>query len=490
MRLFAGLDIGTTHTKILLLDESGQLIHQAKSSYTHGFGARLNPLELRDISFRLLDSVSKFVNPDDTLYCAFSAAMHSLLLVDKEGNPISELRTWADTESQPVVAQLRNDPAVLQLVEETGTPFHPMTPLAKMLWMRRQSPELLDSAFQCIGIKEFIWYHLTGSWETDCSMAAATGLYDPLLQDWHPLALQLTAVRKEQLPAIRPVHWEAEPNPVSETGNQPAELVQASSRIRFVLGGSDGCLAQIGSGAMKPRVASLTIGTSGAMRVVQPEFRRGAFNGLFAYQLDPGHYICGGPTNNGGIVLQWWEENVLGKNAGVQQMLEGLEQEISSVPPGADGLVCLPYFAGERAPVWNADASGIFAGVRLHHKQAHFKRAMVEGMCFIFRQLLERIEERYGALEEIILSGGFTQSGQWVQLLADILERPLMVEKEQADASALGAVAVALKAAGICKNWTDAERWLLRSYTICEPNPQHKSIYQNQYQQFLRLCLF
>lgn len=476
MPLFAGLDLGTTHTKLLVLDETGALVHQSKFPYTKGFGARLDPLELKDLSAQLLTTAFSYLQERGAvIYLAISAAMHSLMLVDERCMPISSLTTWADTDSQPVVARRLRETGIQAIVQETGTPFHPMTPLAKLLAFREQEPDLLDRAYKCIGIKEFIWYHLTGRWETDVSMAAATGLYDPLVQAWHPLALELTGVRYDQLPEIRAVDWTI----ASIFNQQP---------VFFVLGGSDGCLAQVGSCAMRTGVASLTIGTSGAMRVVQPAFQKNTFNGLFSYQLDQQHYVCGGPTNNGGIVLQWWQEKIMGETASLQSMLNDFEEEASSVAPGCEGLVCLPYFGGERAPVWDADASGIFAGVKLRHQQAHFKRSMVEGICFIFRQLMERIESRYGSVEKIIVSGGFTQSAWWVQVLADILERPVHVNSEDADASALGAIGVALKAAGQITEWTDMETWLPFNYTVCAPDETLSIVYQNQYQQFLRLC--
>jgi gluconokinase len=481
MPLFAGLDLGTTHTKLVVLDEAGNLLHQAKSSYSKSTTAALDPLEVRELAVNLLlDAFSVIGQRDTPLYLSVSAAMHSLMLVDEGAQPLTPLSTWADTTSLPLVTQYKKDPQIRQLVAETGTPFHPMTPFAKLWQYRLNNSVLLDRAFKCIGIKEFIWFHFTGVWETDCSMAAATGMYDPVQGSWHPVAMELTGLQPAQLPEIHPVDH------IGATFLLPTNGLQ----VIPVLGGSDGCLAQIGSKAMLPGTASLTIGTSGAMRVVQSHFISDPDSGLFSYQLDKEHYICGGPTNNGGIVLQWWEEDVMGKKAPLGQLLDQFEKEAASVVPGCEGLVCLPYFGGERAPVWDAGASGIFAGVLFQHRQAHFKRALVEGICFIFRQLLDRIETVHGPVHRIIASGGFTQSAWWVQVMSDVLQRPVELASEDADASALGAIAIAMKAAGKLNGWTELELARGVGHQTFNPDPELSLIYNNQYQQFLRLCHF
>ena len=137
MPLFAGLDLGTTHTKLVVLDEKGNLLHQAKSSYTKGTTTELDPQEIRDLAENLLQNAFSVIGKRDTvLYLSLSAAMHSLMLVDEQANPLTPLSTWADTSSLLLVNQYKKDPRVRKLVSETGTPFHPMTPLAK-LWLRK-----------------------------------------------------------------------------------------------------------------------------------------------------------------------------------------------------------------------------------------------------------------------------------------------------------------------------------------------------------------
>jgi gluconokinase len=484
MEYFAGLDIGTTHTKLLVCNRELEIIFQSKSVYTKGFGATLDANEILHLAAGLIqeaDQKLSFSVHNVTL--SFSAAMHSLLFINQSAEPLTQVFTWADITSQPVIATLNQDPVAQQLFFETGTPLHPMSPFTKLAWFSQADPVLLMSAFKCIGIKEFLWFHFTGSWEIDHSLASATGLFSFKLMNWLPEAIRIAGVKSEQL---------STPVLVTKQRNSkysPAVLsYNLSENISWIIGGSDGCLAQIGSGAIYKGTAALTIGTSGAIRILLSKPWTDPHKELFTYILDEGEYVCGGATNNGGIVLQWWEKEVMSADGNAHSALDSFTSLAATVNPGADGLVCLPYFGGERSPIWNAEATGVFAGIKISHGQAHFKRAMLEGIGFSFRQLLEKLEAAGGPVHTIFGSGGFTNNSWWVQLMSDILQRPVMVTKAEADASALGAIAIGMKATGRISNWEDFKSLLKLPQIQYNPDPQTKPLYENNYKYFLRLC--
>lgn len=483
MPLFAGLDIGTTHTKLIVCDPAVNILFQAKIGYSKGFGDTLDCAEILDAVYSLLKKAAETgVFAGQELVVTFSTAMHSLVLLNEAAEPLTPLYTWADTSSQPVVRELENDPLVQQLFFETGTPFHPMSPLCKLAWMKRSSPGLLAGAFKATGIKEFIWYQVTGRWEADHSIASATGLFSQKTMYWHPDAMQIAGLRLDQLAA---------PVPVTHTASaSPGGFAAACSLpedTSWVIGGSDGVLAQLGSGALAKGVAALTIGTSGAIRVTIPDFTVDRNRELFTYHLDKEHSVSGGAINNGGIVLQWWQRQVMELSDDLPTALEKFTTSAASVMPGCEGLVCLPWFGGERAPVWDADATGIFAGVKNTHGQSHFKRSIIEGICFSFRVLLEKLEAAHGPVREVYASGGFTGSKWWVQVMADILERPLVI-RDDADASALGAVAVGMKAVGMIRRWEDFPALSDDRGEAYHPEVQTKNTYFRNYERFLRLC--
>lgn len=477
MHYFAGLDIGTTHTKIVICDQALTVYFQSKRPYIKGAGATLDPIEISDnVNALLVEAFSAFLSADDTLTVSFSSAMHSLVLVDNQAIPLTPLYTWADASAQPVMARLKQDPAAVRLFKETGTPLHPMSPFCKLAWLRESDPSLLLSASKCVGIKEFVWFRLTGKWQVDHSIAAATGLFSQRTASWHPDALRIAGVEPHQLST-----------PVPVTHNIIGSYTDGfkTHAINWVIGGSDGGLAQIGSGAGDSGTAALTIGTSGAIRVMLSRLWTDDLNELFTYMIDADHFVCGAAINNGGIILRWWQEAVMQETGDSAAIMEAFARDAASVEPGCDGLTCVPWFAGERSPVWDATATGTFSGVKISHTHATFKRALVEGICFSFRQLLEKLEAVYGPIRLIKASGGFTESKWWVQLMADILQRPVALPDDERDASAVGAIAIALQSERIISNW---EQLRFPTLQVYNPADHAKTIYDKNYQYFLQLC--
>ncbi|WP_052273325.1 gluconokinase [Flavihumibacter solisilvae] len=477
MHYFAGLDIGTTHTKIVICDQALTVYFQSKRPYVKGAGATLDSLEILDnVNLLLQEVFSTFLKADDNLTVSFSSAMHSLVLVDGNAIPLTPLFTWADASAQPVMARLRQDPMAVKLFSETGTPLHPMSPFCKLAWIKESEPSMLATAAKCVGIKEFVWFRLTGQWQVDHSIAAATGLFSQRTVSWHPDALRIAGVAPRQLST-----------PVAVTHNITGSYTVDSKihAVNWVIGGSDGGLAQIGSGATDSDTAALTIGTSGAIRVMLPRLWTDENMELFTYMIDADHFVCGAAINNGGIITRWWQEEVMQAKGNSAEIMEAFAADAASVEPGCDGLTCVPWFAGERSPVWDATATGTFGGVKISHTHATFKRALVEGICFSFRQLLEKLEAAHGPIRQIMASGGFTESKWWVQLMADILQRPLVLPGDERDASAMGAIAIALKSAGIISNWDLLNTPATQVYN---PAAHTKMTYDKNYQYFLHLC--
>lgn len=484
MHYYAGVDIGTTHTKLVLADHSLNILWQTKKGYQSGFGAELDPAELLLNTRELITALLQVVPANATkLIIGFSTAMHSLMLADKNGKALTPLLTWADNSSLPIVDEWKGNPGIEALFSETGTAVHPMSPFCKLGWMKKNSPELLSHAHKAVGIKEYIWFHFTGYWEIDDSLASATGLFSRSLRSWYPPALQYAGVSVAQL--ADPVSVTHCREPVDQWLSQPAD---SGISIKLTIGASDGCLAQLGSNILQPGAAALTIGTSGAIRISSGDPISDPGKELFTYILDELHYVIGGAINNGGIALQWWAAAVMNESADPVAVMEGFSAALVEAPAGADGLVCLPWFSGERAPVWDAHASGIFAGVKNTHTQAHFRRAILEGICFSFRVLLEKLEAMAGPVQYVVASGGFVASAGWLQLMADILQKPLMVPQVAVDASALGAIGMAMKADGNIKSWAEFSKLNQAVNLRYNPKAIFKTIYDNQYSRYKRLC--
>jgi gluconokinase len=407
----------------------------------------------------------------------FSCAFHSLLAVDEKGMPMMRAMTWADLRPAAEAMALKADEVGLRIYRHTGTPVHAMSPLCKLLWLRNKQPEIFRRAARFIGIKEYIWWRLFGKYEVDHGIASATGLFDIRRLDWYAESLDLAGIGADRLSTPVPCTHIAMgllPGPLN--GIVPAGT-------RFIIGGGDGCLANLGSGAVRPGETALTIGTSGAIRMTAVSPEDDKEGRIFNYILAADRYTCGGATNNGGNVLKWLFEKVLGIKE--EQEWERRVGEAASAPPGCEGLIFLPYLQGERAPVWDAEARGVFFGVRSIHDHRHFVRACLEGICYSLCQIGASLEETIGPIGHIYASGGFTRSDLWLQMIADIFQKRVHLSGA-ADASAIGAAIMGFLALGQIDN-TDAAAGLVSVQRTFEPDPAPFAAYRCNYSIFTQL---
>ncbi|MCU0356363.1 MAG: gluconokinase [Cyclobacteriaceae bacterium] len=440
MSLVLALDIGTGSAKALAVDQRARVFYSANTTYETSFPkpdyAEQNPDEIASAVHGLIQQCPESIK-SQIAAISFSAAMHSIMPVDTTGKPLMPLMIWSDLRSRQQARRLKQEDSQRQLHRHTGTAIHPMSPLCKLAWLKEMKPDLLQSAYKFIGIKEYIWHKLFGVFEIDQGLASATGLMHTGTKQWFAPALDVTGIEASKLSAI-----------VSVYHSRSLSSANADWRtgyledVRVVIGSSDGCLANLGSGAITPDKLSVTIGTSGAVRrtIIGKEYSW-ADHGLFCYHLDEDHLIEGGASNNGTAVLNWYLNHMLEGRESIETFIrKAMETGI-----GADGLLFLPYVLGERSPFYNPDAFGAFLGIRHHHDQRHFRRAVLEGIAYMMNLIAEKIETCSGPFTSIIASGGFTHSREWVQMLADISGKTVTVQSHE-DASAMGAAILGFKA--------------------------------------------
>jgi gluconokinase len=320
-----------------------------------------------------------------------------------------------------------------------------------------------------------VWFKVFGAYEIDHSIASATGLFDIGKLGWNTVSLTLCAITSDMLGSPVPVDH-------IRQGVKAPEL-HGVAQVPFIIGGSDGCMANIGSFAIDPGVAALTIGTSGAIRVAnsKPTFNHKAMT--FNYCLFSDLYISGGPINNGGVALKWYIEKFLKQPLDSPDRYNSVLGELEATPAGAEGLIFLPYILGERAPIWNSDSSGVFFGIRNYHTQAHFTRAVIEGISMALFSIAKAMEDGGLSIQKIHASGGFTNSRPWIQTLADVFGKKFYLLNTE-DASALGAAYVALKKLALIKDYRD----LTPPFSApIEPNMTNHVTYQKTFQIYDRL---
>lgn len=479
MDCIIGIDIGTTNIKSVIITTSGELVNEFDQSHElHSPQTGYKEQDPEKILTSVITIIKKSLESLRADHVAkaisFSSAMHSVMAIDKNGNALTPLITWADTRAHKIAHDLKFTEQGKRIYEKTGTPVHAMSPLCKIAWIKKEQPHIFQNAAKFISAKEYIFFRLFNQLIIDHSIASATGLFNIETLDWDPEALEFAGITNSQL---------SDPVPITTSLTDLNEIYQTqiplSNQTLFIIGGSDGCMANLGSFAVNNNEAAITIGTSGAVRRLSSKKIIDDQQQSFQYRLDESVYIIGGAINNGGIALQWFLGQFYDDNIGKKD-ISTIVEEIKKVPAGADGLVFLPYVFGERSPVWDASATGTFSGISSHHTKTHFLRAVIEGICFSLLQVMKMVEKNGPPINTVFASGGFIQSEIWVQTLTDILQKKITINTG-VDASALGAAFVALKKLGFIDQWTDLKNYFngRKEYW---PDLNVTEIYQNNYQ--------
>ena len=450
MKYTIGIDIGTGSTKAVAVDVSGQVLATAQQAYPiltpQPNLSEQQPQLIRQAFVQCILRVVQEVK-ETPAGIVISSAMHSLILVDKQGEPLMNMITWADNRAAATARQIQKSASGEAIYRQSGTPVHAMAPLSKIVWLKEHQPDLFKAVHKFISIKEYIWFSLFGAFEVDYSIASATGLFNIEELRWNTDSLTLCAITTRQLSEPVPTHH-------TRSGLAPALSADLApvAAVPFFIGSSDGCMANLGSFAVTPGIAALTIGTSGAIRVAstRPTYNFKAMT--FNYRLDEQTFISGGPINNGGYVLKWYAEVFLQRTLSSGKDYDALLDGLDDVKAGANGLIFLPYILGERAPIWDSDASGAFFGIRNFHTQAHFTRAVIEGISMALYSIAVAMEKSGLEIERIHVSGGFVHSQAWLQILADVFNKEICLINPE-DASALGAAYLGLKSLALISDY-------------------------------------
>lgn len=476
-----GLDIGTTSVKACIFDLNGKLIVETEKMnsfhYPQQGWSEQDPIEIeRSAVFAIREAMDKAaIGKNELISLGFSAAMHSLVCVDENGKSISSGIIWADGRSYTQAANLKETKGS-HVFSKTGTPIHPMTPFMKLLWMKENNYEPYQQATYFMSIKEYLILSWFGERVIDYSMASATGLFNPVELEWENELLEQAGITKDQLSDIVPpthVLSGIKPEIAAEMG--------IAAEMPFVMGAADGQLANLGIGAILPGEVAVSVGTSGAIRQLTKGVKIDENQETFCYSFTADTCIVGGPTNNGGIVLQWLKD-LLGDERSFSEFLGDAEK----VAPGADGILFLPYLNGERAPIWNQQAKGNFYGVSITHKKEHFIRAVLEGITFNLYQIGKALERLAGEPKKMYVNGGLARSPLWLQMMADIFEAEIYVP-ESHHSAAWGAAWTALVAIGKVSSFEDIKKNIPMGEPVL-PNKENSQTYKALYENYEKLA--
>lgn len=477
MKYYIGVDIGTTSTKTIAFSQQGDIVANEnigyKTYHRNRDQSEQKPDEILKAVIEGITAVTDSLKNDEPIFISFSAAMHSILAVNENCEPLTDCIIWADNRAGDIAKTLKQTSLGKTFYENTGVPIHAMSPLCKLLWLKENSTDLFNSAYKFIGIKEYIIYHFAKDFVVDTSIASATGLLNLSRLEWDEEILDYIGFHSNKLSKIVAPTFTFQINEQNLSGE--AVKLKYLQNLSIVMGASDGGLANLGSDAMSEDILAVSIGTSCAIRNVTPDIRIDPHMRTFCYHLKEHLYITGGAGNNGAIVLQWLRDTVLKTS----DPFEVLFSEAESIAPGCEGLLCIPYILGERAPVWNADVRGVFFGMDIMHGRAHFVRAAMEGIVYNLYAMGQALQRKKN-LTAIRATGGFTHSRLWLQILSDMFNTRVEIPGT-AESSALGAIAMGLEALGLSKNWN------VEITDVYHPDNAKHQVYKERFTQFEKI---
>jgi gluconokinase len=403
------LDIGTSSVRAGAYDERGTHVEGADAQTKYDDA---DPATLVRATRETLADARRKSGPCDAV--AASCFWHSLVAVDAENRPLSPLLTWRDQraagQSRALAARLDAD----EVHARTGCVLHPSYWPAKLAWLRDEEPDVFASAARFVSFSDYLYGELMGATSTSLSMASATGLLDLNTGAWDEPLLDALELSPERLPEI---------------SDEPAG---ADEPWFPALG--DGACSNLGAGCVTRDRAAVMIGTSGAYRVLYEAERAQPKPGLFCYRLDERRLVEGGALSDGGNLYAWLERTLAEADA------EG----IAEAEPARHGLTFLPLLGGERSPGWRPDARGAVDGLTFETTARDLLQAALEGVAYRFAAIAELVP----GVEEVVATGAaLLADPDWIQILADVLERPIVASAVD-EGSARGAAVAVLERLG------------------------------------------
>ena len=488
MECIITIELGTNAVRVYAFDLNGNIIGSLKG-YCPTFHSEPDYSEqdpdqiFITMLYVLKNLLNEVLHPKKyKVRCiCFSSSMHSVLAVDKRGNPMGNAITWADNRANKEAAELKSSPLGKKIYSATGTPLHPMSPLTKIAWIKNNEKEKFKQVSKFLSLKAYILQQLTGEYVIDYSIASATGLLNIHKIKWEPESLKFAGITAAMLPDLVPVDTK-----VGKLNKAYQASLGLSADTKILVGSSDGCMAVLGDGVNGEGVATITVEDSGAVRVVGDKVMQDDKQRFFNYLLTENKYISGGPTNNGGVIFEWFTRQFGDfKNPfDLEHTMLELINDASKVPAGSDGLIFLPYLLGERAPIWNPNARGVFFGINIKHEKSHFVRAAIEGILYEIYSIGKTLEE-HRTINSLSINGSFGTLPFFTQMVADIYNKPVRLRQNYQSVS-YGSYLLSATEMGIYKSLDEAAKTVVLP-DLATPDKQNNKMYLKYFKIFERL---
>lgn len=483
-------DLGTTGNKASLYDSEGTLLGSAFEAYEtvyaqHGW-AEQNPEDwwraVCHTTKQLLAETS--TARDEVAGVSFSGQMMGCVALGRDARPLRHALIWADQRAVAQERWMKERIAPEDAYRITGHRLSSSYSLSKMLWLRDHEPDVFRSTHSFVQAKDAVVARLTGNFVTDRSDASGTNLYDLERGTYSETILQAADFDERKLPELA-----LSTDVVGEILPAIADEFGLPTGTPVVIGGGDGCCAALGAGIWREGGAYNYVGSSSwiAMATKEPVYDPDQRTFTWAHVV-PGLFSPCGTMQAAGASYQWAREQLghVEKEAAVREdvsVYDLLNALAATSPPGAHGLIYLPYLLGERSPRWNADARAAFVGLTMRHTRADMIRSVLEGITMNLRIILDALTRQGIEIHSMRLIGGGAQGAFWNELMADIYDLPVQRLTYLEEATSMGAAVAGGVGVGLYEDFSIIERMNPIARTI-EPNPTSQAAYEHLFPVF------
>lgn len=476
-----GIDIGTSACKVAVFDEEGKVLAQSNQPYRvyypqSGWVEQNAEEWWQAICEGIREVLSQEgVSAEEIKGIGVDGQSWSAIPIDKEGLVLHNSPIWMDTRARQICDRVKKDIGEDAIFNVAGNDFLPSYTTPKILWFKEERPDIYKNTYKVLQSNSFIVMKLTGVLSQDYSQSYGIHFFDMEKLKYDEELAGKMGIPLDVMPKLY-----ACDEVVGVVTKQAAELTGLKEGTPVVAGGLDAACGTLGAGVYKPGQTQEQGGQAGGMSICTDEVLAHK-KLILSPHVVPGMWLLQGGTVGGGGTLKWFRQEF-----GKDLSFDDLTMEASKVPAGADGVLFLPYMAGERSPIWNPDAKGVFYGLSFDKTRGHMIRAVLEGVAYSLEHNLRTAAETGIQIDVLNAMGGASNSLLWTQIKADVTGKTIQVPTSDT-ATTLGAAILAGIGSGVYKDYDEAVKRTIVITRTQEPNPENRKVYEEAMEHYLKL---
>ncbi len=486
-----GIDVGTSACKAAVFERDGRVAASGTGEYPvyypHPGWAEQDP---NDWWKGVCEAVKKAlksgaVDPAKIAGVGIDGQSWSAVALNRDGQVLTNTPIWMDMRAEKICEKINEEIGADTIFELAGNPLQPSYTTAKILWYREKLPKVYEKIDRILQSNSYIAYRLTGVYSQDISQGYALHCFNMHTGTWDEAMCEKLGIPIRFLPPIVPCD-----KVIGTVTQKAAEQCGLIPGTPVVAGGLDAACGTLGAGVLHDGQTQEQGGQAGGMSICTGTYRADP-RLILSYHVVPGKWLLQGGTTGGGGVMRWLEEEFgdyerLRSIETGKSSLAQLDERAEKVPAGSDGLIFLPYMSGERSPIWDANAKGVYYGLDFAKTKGHLIRSAMEGVAFSLRQNLETAKEAGAEAKVLCAMGGSANSRLWTQIKADVTGKPVVVPSSDT-ATTLGAALLAGVGTGFYADYDEAVKNTVKESRRQEPNPENWAVYQRNYEMYLKL---